>query len=78
MRANPSRSGTPQLHTGPYDPRRHRPGTKGSAGRCSWTEGCTGRPMHTVAAEYPSGQRFTWAVCASHHPDALACGDPTG
>ena len=78
MPPKPSRSGPPAMHAGPYDRRLHRPGTKGRAGRCSWTEDCTGRPAHTGTADYPSGKRYTWAVCATHHPDLLAGAGPTG
>ncbi len=78
MPANPHRSGTPTLHEGPYDQRRHRPGTKGRAGRCSWTEDCVDPPLHTVTADYPSGRRFTWAICDRHRPDVLACEESSG
>lgn len=55
------------VSTGPYDRSLHRPGTKGAAGRCSWTENCPHPPQVSAVVEYAaSGKRYTWALCGAH------------
>jgi hypothetical protein len=51
----------------PYDVARHRAGTKGAGGRCSWTEDCQAAPKFTAVVKYTdSGRRYTWALCTDH------------
>ncbi len=55
------------VHTTAYDRQRHRPGSKGANGLCSWTENCPNPPSFTTIAEYSdSGRRYTWALCDAH------------
>ncbi len=55
------------LRVGPYERNLHRPGTKGAAGRCSWTQHCTDPPQFTAVVIYSeSGRCFVWALCDAH------------
>jgi Holliday junction resolvase-like predicted endonuclease len=51
-----------------FDVAKHRAGTNGAAGRCSWREDCPGKPSVTARVTYlRNGRRATYALCDADH-----------
>lgn len=55
-----------ELNCDPYAASEHATGTKGSSGRCSWTENCAAAPVWSTTATIPTRTQM-YAICDHHH-----------